>query len=263
MKKIYPLIVAFLLSVGVTRGQTDLTTAVDFTVTDVNGNSHNLFSILNAGKYVCIDFYFVTCAPCAIHSPRFRQAYLNFGCNTQEIFFMSIDNTGNDDAVRAFADTVFGGPPGFPQISGLQGGGAAIHATYAIHYYPTFVLIAPNRQVVEQDMWPISSAASFTAYFADHGIQPSACAIGINEVESAEGIRIFPTPADRWLTIESGHDIQSVIIYDMPGKKCIEKNFYPGIRKETLDMKALLPGIYLVEVRDRENNPVIRKIVKE
>ena len=40
--------------------QTTLTTAVDFTVTDTDGNTHNLFTYLNDGKYVCLDFFFTT-----------------------------------------------------------------------------------------------------------------------------------------------------------------------------------------------------------
>ena len=40
--------------------QTNLTEAVDFTATDVFGVEHNLFEILDAGQYVCIDFFFTT-----------------------------------------------------------------------------------------------------------------------------------------------------------------------------------------------------------
>ena len=61
MKKILLLSILFFLSVTFTKAQTTLSTAVDFTVTDTHGNPHNLFSILNSGKYVCIDFFFTTC----------------------------------------------------------------------------------------------------------------------------------------------------------------------------------------------------------
>ncbi|MDD3877772.1 MAG: hypothetical protein PHT69_14220 [Bacteroidales bacterium] len=55
MKKIYTLFFAALLCSQL-LGQTPLTTAADFTANDINGVSHNLFSILNSGKYVCIMF---------------------------------------------------------------------------------------------------------------------------------------------------------------------------------------------------------------
>ena len=37
----------------------DGTTAPDFTLTDINGTSHNLYTYLNAGKTVVIDFFAV------------------------------------------------------------------------------------------------------------------------------------------------------------------------------------------------------------
>jgi len=37
--------------------QTPLTTAVDFTATDFNGNEFTLFEILDGGQYVVIDFF--------------------------------------------------------------------------------------------------------------------------------------------------------------------------------------------------------------
>lgn len=55
----------FLLLVGlfvttVVYAQTPLTTAVDFTATDFNGNEFNLFEILDGGQYVVIDFFGTT-----------------------------------------------------------------------------------------------------------------------------------------------------------------------------------------------------------
>ena len=59
MKKIYCLIIIVLLAFYL-NAQTPLTTAVDFTATDVHGTTHNLFTYLDAGKYVLIDFFYTT-----------------------------------------------------------------------------------------------------------------------------------------------------------------------------------------------------------
>lgn len=58
MKKI-TLFLGLLLATTLSFAQTPLTVAVDFTATDTDGVEHNLFSILDAGQYVCIDFFFV------------------------------------------------------------------------------------------------------------------------------------------------------------------------------------------------------------
>ena len=55
MKKLYTILLLSLSLVNL-NAQTNLTTAVDFTVTDVHGETHNLFSLLNEGKYVIVDF---------------------------------------------------------------------------------------------------------------------------------------------------------------------------------------------------------------
>ncbi len=50
--------VVFVFSMTFAFSQTPLTTAVDFTATDTEGNEVNLFEILDGGQYVCIDFFF-------------------------------------------------------------------------------------------------------------------------------------------------------------------------------------------------------------
>ena len=59
MKKLFVVVIALVLGLSA-YSQTNLTTAIDFTVTDVDGNTHNLFDYLNDGKYVVLDFFFVS-----------------------------------------------------------------------------------------------------------------------------------------------------------------------------------------------------------
>ena len=53
MKKI--LIIVFVFATLLVQAQTSLTTAVDFTVTDVHGNTHNLFNYLDDFKIETIN----------------------------------------------------------------------------------------------------------------------------------------------------------------------------------------------------------------
>jgi PKD repeat protein len=63
----------------------------------------------------------------------------------------------------------------FPTISGVEGGGDAITSTYGISASPTYILIAPDHTIVEQDMWPLASAQTLIDYFEGHGIQEASC----------------------------------------------------------------------------------------
>ncbi len=51
------LFVLFMFAIYQGNAQTTLDTAVNFSVKDVNGNTHKLFDMLNEGKIVMIDFY--------------------------------------------------------------------------------------------------------------------------------------------------------------------------------------------------------------
>lgn len=42
--------------ISIVAAQSGVTTAVDFTAKDVNGNNHNLFDYLDNGKWVLIKF---------------------------------------------------------------------------------------------------------------------------------------------------------------------------------------------------------------
>lgn len=64
---------------------------------------------------------------------------------------------------------------GFPAISGIEGGGNAILSSYGVGSFPTYVLIAPNHDIVEQGMWPIQNTQTFIDYFESNGLEQSPC----------------------------------------------------------------------------------------
>ena len=58
MKKLFMLIIVIVIGFSA-FSQTNLTTALDFTVTDVDGITHDLFDYLNDDKFVVLEFFFV------------------------------------------------------------------------------------------------------------------------------------------------------------------------------------------------------------
>ena len=101
MKHIYAAILAMGMSLSM-GAQTPLTEAVDFSVTDLDGNEHTLSEYLDAGKYVCIDFFAYWCGPCAAHAPFFTEVYNNYGCNGGDVIFMSMEYEGSWDQTHDF-----------------------------------------------------------------------------------------------------------------------------------------------------------------
>ena len=171
MRKFLLTIIVSVLTVLFTQAQTNLTTAVDFTVTDIHGNTHNLFNYLDNGKHVIVDFFFTTCPPCIASVPTLNQAYTDYGCNTGDIIFLSIDN-GDSDAEVTQYETDYGGF--LPSASGNDGGGNAVNSAYGIGAYPTVVLIAPDRTILEQDIYPVSD---ITTALPNAGLTMTPCIV--------------------------------------------------------------------------------------
>jgi len=131
----------------------------DFTATDIHGETHNLYNYLDLGKHVVLDFFFTTCGPCIQNIPLVNNAYTNFGCNTKDVIFISINAFNTESDVIAYENT-YGSI--IPAISGIEGGGEIIKNAYSVSAYPTLILIAPNKTIISQPsqygigFWPPS-----------------------------------------------------------------------------------------------------------
>lgn len=160
------------MSILYVHAQTSLTTAVDFTITDVHGTTHNLFNYLDDGKYVIVDFFFTTCGPCIASVPILNTAYTDYGCNTGEVIFLSVDDGDSDAEVLQYKNN-YGGL--LPTASGIEGGGSAVNSAYGISAWPTVILIAPDRSIVEQDIFPVSN---ITTALPNAGLNMAPCDTG-------------------------------------------------------------------------------------
>lgn len=170
MKKIFTFIIALTLSFNI-FAESRLTEAVDFTAIDCHGTEVHLFDILDGGQYVLIDFFFSTCGPCNQVCPFVVEAYEALGCNNYDVFFMEISPSDNNASCQNWCNT-YGVE--YPTI-GTQGGGNAICDTYEIEFYPTLILIAPDRRIVIQDLWPIYNAQSIINALTSYGIEQHDC----------------------------------------------------------------------------------------
>lgn len=170
MKKLFTLILALAFGFGL-KAQCPLTQAVDFTATDVHGTEVHLFDILDSGQYVLIDFFFTTCGPCQQATPKVVESYYAMGCNMHDVFYMEIA-TGDSDAACLNWVNTYGVE--YPTISG-QAGGTGICSQYQIGAYPTLIVIAPDRSIVINDLWPINNAQTVINALEQLGLQQHDC----------------------------------------------------------------------------------------
>ena len=170
MKKFFTFIFAIALGINV-FAQCPITTAVDFTATDCHGTEVHLFDILDGGQYVLIDFFFTTCGPCQQATPKVVQSYYSMGCNQHDVFYMEVSPSDADAACQNWANN-YGVE--YPTI-GTSSNGTSICNTYQIEAYPTLILIAPDRSIVIQDLWPINNAQTIINALTPYGIEQHDC----------------------------------------------------------------------------------------
>ena len=173
MKKLSILIAFLLFGAGLRAQQTNLTEAVDFTVTDCHGQTYNLFEILDRGQAVFIDFFFYYCGQCQVISPYITGSYTQMGCNLHDVFYIEISYIDSDAVCQQWANE-YGVE--FPTV-GVQGGGNEVFELYGINACPTLVLIMPDRSIPIQgllQLYPFSVQDVVNA-MQQNGLQPHDC----------------------------------------------------------------------------------------
>lgn len=223
--------------------QTTLTTAVDFTVTDSKGVSHNLFNYLNAGKHVCIDFFYKDCPACITTAPYYQGAFEHFGCNQGNVIFIAISSRDNDATLNSYASA---NGYAYPMVSSSAGGGTSVHSAYGISATPTYILIAPNKSIVERDMWPLSNAQALINKITPHGGVAQACVTSINESHQME-FTSYPNPAEDILFVNAPNyqKLQFEVI-DILGKLVQKQEINAPDGLFEINISDLHQGIYFV-----------------
>ena len=151
--------------------------APDFTATDINGIEHNLYSYLDSGYAVILDFSAAWCGPCWDYHEEgvLKTLHEVFGpdsLNQIRVLFLesedsnSLDqlngvNAGNTYATATEGDWVTGTP--YPIIDNA----GTIAEEYSVPGFPTILTVCPNRILT------VSGQASVQAH-ADI-FQQSAC----------------------------------------------------------------------------------------
>ena len=246
MKKLITLFLALAIGFGL-KAQCPLTQAVDFTATDCHGTEVHLFDLLDGGQYVLIDFFYTTCGPCQQATPKVVESYYTMGCNMHDVYYMEITcrNSDTDPVCQTWCQT-YGVE--YPTISG-PAGGYNICNQYGISQYPTVILIAPDHQIVIQDLWPINNAQTVVNALVGQGLQPHDCdgpaydpqvSITVDQVLETEVTATFTPNADcasysymlateaeiqEWM-IATGLDLPEYLhTYGFPGEEEISNTF--------------------------------------
>ena len=231
----------------------------DFTVTDINGNTHNLYSITAQGKYIWINFFHVDSIPCQSAASTFNEFYDKYGCNEGDVYCLSINLGFDSEAYIEWYLQEFGGAFNYaPSASGV-GGSNAVVTNFGINGFPTFCLIGPDNKMINRDIWPLTGGVqafenSFPAGFNPPVIE---CSLGIENVTSFD-FSIYPSISNGNLNINLPSSMESsVAIFNTLGQQVFQNKY----SEKNIDLNLqLAQGVYLVKVT-ADNSSVTKRII--
>lgn len=246
--------------------QTTLDTAADFTIKDIQGVTHNLYSILDDNKYVLLDFFTTSCGPCVTYAPDMQQAYTHFGSNQGDVFFLGI-NYGDDNAGVSYFDSLYGIT--FPSVSGINGHGNTVTLqVYDVQSFPTLVFIAPNRLILNQQIYPPSFAMIDSTLSAGMGITTGFT----NKIPMSSSLqvqRISPNPVrdEANLTLNTSRAMEvGVQVVSITGSKVYSREkilLTKGTQTIQIPAASLDPGMYIVRIISEKETVAVVKFVKK
>ncbi len=134
--------------------------AMDFTATDINGNEHNLFEYLDAGKTVILDVSATWCGPCWVfHQNHYLEdLYNTYGPGGSDeivvLFYEGDANTNSDDLNGIGNNTIGDWVTGtsYPIINPPTIDTAFMNL-YAPFGYPTVSVICPDSKEIIADVY--------------------------------------------------------------------------------------------------------------
>lgn len=236
-------------------------TVDDFTVVDTKGVSHNLYEITASGKYVFIDFFFVTCPPCQQTQKYFNELHDKYGCNKGEVYTLSIsDVAGNTNAAIDQYEETYGGPFRHGPAAGIEGGGIPAGDLIGIIAYPTYFLIGPDNKLINKDIWPVSNVQTYeNAFPAGFAPPPMECdQMAVSDLDQTS-FSVYPSVSNGNINVNlTDNEASKISIYDLSGKRVFENNY----QSKNIQLNLQLPaGVYVLKAQTATHKSMTKKIV--
>lgn len=261
MKKTIFFLQLILLSISTLLAQLPANAlAADFTVTDLNGNTHTLYDYLNQGKTVYIDFSASYCPSCwGYHNTHaLKNLYEQHGPNgtaSQDIMvlFVEIYAPSTDDNIKGIGGNTQGdwtaGTP-YPISNPVGQALIDIKNFYAVNYYPMIYAICPDKTA---NLIGTLSAENLYAHVAT-----CAAATAI-ETDLAANISLFPNPSEGVFTLEISDFSENIgiEIFNSLGEK-VHKNLLTESKTE-ISLAHLSKGIYYLCLSDGRKTIIVRQ----
>ncbi len=226
--------------------------APDFTVTDINGVSHTLYTdYLDQGKTVMLKLFYSTCPPCNAQAKNLQALYEDWGAGAHDVEFIEVSIRDWETDQTASSYTNNHGIT-FPTVSAQGGSLSVVNAYIGANFgaytgTPTYIVIDPDGNV----QWNVTFAG-LDAAIASTGAQKPASASD-DPVMQAH-LWIAPNPAQNIAAVYSDgiseHSEVTVHIYNIVGQQIatIQGSSHTHPQIAGFDTQSWNSGTYLVRI---------------
>ncbi len=245
MKKLVLLFI-LLLNINVCAQLPNGSVAPNFTLTDYDGTTHNLYSYLNAGKTVFLEIFAAHCPVCwSYHQTNtMKNLYNNYGPNgTNELLVLALEHDqwndsnafiGNGPAWVTQGNWLDGTP--FP-IFDVEDPNRGVFNDYNVTFYPVVYKICPNK-IVERVM----TSETFAQLYQK--VQDCQTTMSITEIINKD--QIYINQDSKMLIVGEYQQVKSIAIINLQGQviKTIS-----SIKSAAISISDLSTGVYIFEMQ--------------
>lgn len=215
-------------------------TASDFTIDDIDGNTRNLFTELNNGKVVMLDFFTNWCPICNNSAASVNAFYNDYMTNGDPVVFWALDRDQNETNADATTFRDNNSIP-FPVI----GEAFAVAQQFGVVYQPEYYIIKPDRSYVKKT----SHATMKTA--VDEAL--ASLNTGVEDLTDENEIRVALNTITWMSSAQNQADLQ---IFDASGRAVLNQEVN-GQQTVKLDLPA---GVYVYQLKAQKDKTVVGKL---
>jgi len=241
-----------------------LTEAVDFTLADTEGETYQLYDLLDQNKVVLLDFFFIACAPCYHSLPTIKSLWETYGSGSDCFYVLGLDvrvqessemlsqyKSNKGISYPLFASDTNNAQPNI--LCQQYSGGLNV---------PAFVVILPDRTVEYMHVgWGEEGTGLISAI--DSIMLNKACEpTTINKLDqSTEEPIIYPNPTTELITVTNlPREATRINVYNVLGE--LVHSQQTASDDSLIDLSTLPSGLYIIQLQNRQMT-FRKKVIKQ